>query len=63
IRIRGGRTRFEGRLEVLTTAANGTRHWGLVCGEAWGMLEAMVACRQLGIGYANQGVQVCAPRA
>ncbi|XP_060690867.1 lysyl oxidase homolog 3A-like isoform X3 [Hemiscyllium ocellatum] len=57
IRIRGGRTRYEGRLEVLTTAANGTRHWGLVCGEAWDMLEAMVACRQLDIGYANQGVQ------
>ncbi|XP_048448400.1 lysyl oxidase homolog 3B [Rhincodon typus] len=57
IRITGGRTRYEGRLEILTTAANGTQQWGLVCGEAWGMLEAVVACRQLGIGYANQGVQ------
>ncbi|XP_059506685.1 lysyl oxidase homolog 3B-like isoform X3 [Stegostoma tigrinum] len=57
IRITGGRTRYEGRLEILITAANGTQQWGLVCGEAWGMLEAMVACRQLGVGYANQGVQ------
>ncbi|XP_078080868.1 lysyl oxidase homolog 3B-like isoform X2 [Mustelus asterias] len=57
IRISGGRTRFEGRVEVLTTLANGTQHWGLVCGDAWGTLEAMVVCRQLGIGYANHGVQ------
>ncbi|XP_038648864.1 lysyl oxidase homolog 3B [Scyliorhinus canicula] len=58
IRISGGRTRFEGRVEVLTTGANGTQQWGLVCGESWGTLEAMVVCRQLGIGYANHGVQI-----
>ncbi|XP_067884750.1 lysyl oxidase homolog 3B-like isoform X5 [Heterodontus francisci] len=57
IRISGGRTRFEGRLEILTTVYNGTQQWGLICGEGWGTLEAMVACRQLGIGYANHGVQ------
>ncbi|XP_028994050.1 lysyl oxidase homolog 3B isoform X2 [Betta splendens] len=58
IRITGGRTRYEGRVEVLSTDANGTRSWGLICGESWSTKEAMVACRQLGLGYANQGLQI-----
>ncbi|XP_036811317.1 lysyl oxidase homolog 3B isoform X3 [Oncorhynchus mykiss] len=57
IRLTGGRTRYEGRVEVLSTEANGTRSWGLICGGAWGTKEAMVACRQLGLGYANHGLQ------
>ncbi|XP_029568486.1 lysyl oxidase homolog 3B isoform X2 [Salmo trutta] len=57
IRLTGGRTRYEGRVEVLSTEANGTRSWGLICGGAWGTKEAMVACRQLGLGYANNGLQ------
>lgn len=57
IRIRGGRTRFEGRVEVQVGRRNGTQRWGLVCGDGWGTLEATVACRQLGLGYANHGVQ------
>ncbi|KAK2892201.1 lysyl oxidase homolog 3B isoform X3 [Channa argus] len=57
IRITGGRTRYEGRLEVLSTDSNGTQTWGLICGETWSTKEAMVACRQLGLGYANQGLQ------
>ncbi|XP_014067167.1 lysyl oxidase homolog 3B isoform X3 [Salmo salar] len=58
IRLTGGRTRYEGRVEVLSTEANGTGSWGLICGGAWGTKEAMVACRQLGLGYANNGLQV-----
>uniref|UniRef100_A0A8C7CMK7 Lysyl oxidase homolog n=1 Tax=Oncorhynchus kisutch TaxID=8019 RepID=A0A8C7CMK7_ONCKI len=58
IRLTGGRTRYEGRVEVLSTEANGTRIWGLICGGAWSTKEAMVACRQLGLGYANHGLQV-----
>lgn len=58
IRITGGRTRYEGRVEVLSTDSNGTQSWGLICGETWTTKEAMVACRQLGLGYANQGLQV-----
>lgn len=58
IRLTGGRTRYEGRVEVLRPDANGTQSWGLICGETWTTKEAMVVCRQLGLGYANQGVQV-----
>lgn len=36
----------------------GQLRWGLICGDDWGTLEAMVACRQLGLGYANHGLQV-----
>lgn len=57
IRLTGGRTRYEGRVEVLSTEANRTGSWGLICGGAWGTKEAMVACRQLGLGYANNGLQ------
>lgn len=57
VRITGGRTRYEGRVEVMTTDGNGTQHWGLICGETWSTREAMVVCRQLGLGYANHGLQ------
>ncbi|XP_060938319.1 lysyl oxidase homolog 3B isoform X1 [Limanda limanda] len=57
IRLTGGRTRYEGRVEVLSSDSNGTRSWGLICGESWSTKEASVACRQLGLGYANQGLQ------
>ncbi|XP_031733249.1 lysyl oxidase homolog 3B isoform X4 [Anarrhichthys ocellatus] len=57
IRLTGGRTRYEGRVEVLGSDSNGTQRWGLICGETWSTKEAIVVCRQLGLGYANQGVQ------
>lgn len=58
MRLAGGRTRYEGRVEVLRPDSNGTLSWGLICGETWTTKEAMVVCRQLGLGYANQGLQV-----
>ncbi|XP_026791177.3 lysyl oxidase homolog 3B isoform X1 [Pangasianodon hypophthalmus] len=57
VRITGGRTIYEGRVEVLRTSTNGTQHWGLICGEGWGTKEAMVVCRQLGLGYSNHGLK------
>ncbi|XP_030306606.1 lysyl oxidase homolog 3 isoform X1 [Calypte anna] len=60
IRLSGGRSRFEGRVEVAVgTGDRDQPRWGLVCGEGWGTLEAMVACRQLGLGFANHGLQIC----
>ncbi|XP_043774391.1 lysyl oxidase homolog 3 isoform X5 [Cervus elaphus] len=56
IRLTGGRSRHEGRVEV-QTGGPGALRWGLICGDDWGTLEAMVACRQLGLGYANHGLQ------
>lgn len=57
IRLSGGRSRYEGRVEV-QVGVPGHLRWGLICGDDWGTLEAMVACRQLGLGYANHGLQV-----
>uniref|UniRef100_A0A8C5FHA8 Lysyl oxidase homolog n=1 Tax=Gadus morhua TaxID=8049 RepID=A0A8C5FHA8_GADMO len=57
IRLTGGRTRYEGRVEVLGPGPNRTHSWGLICGESWGSKEVTVACRQLGLGYANQGLK------
>ncbi|NWR39298.1 LOX3B oxidase, partial [Tachuris rubrigastra] len=58
IRLSGGQSRFEGRVKVAVGAGEGDQpRWGLVCGEGWGTLEVMVACRQLGLGFTNHGLQ------
>ena len=49
IRIRGGSSPGEGRLEVFF---NNT--WGVVCDRHWSLLEASVVCRELGFGSAYE---------
>lgn len=53
VRLMGGRLREEGRVEIRF----GENQWGLICGDGWGMLEAAVVCRMLGLGYAQAPVQ------
>jgi len=45
LRLVGGTTAREGRLEVLY---NGV--WGTVCDDGFNNIDAGVACRQLGLG-------------
>uniref|UniRef100_A0A671K3D7 Lysyl oxidase homolog n=1 Tax=Sinocyclocheilus anshuiensis TaxID=1608454 RepID=A0A671K3D7_9TELE len=57
IRLTGGRTQLEGRVELLLSTGSGVRDWGLVCGDGWTSREAMVVCRQLGLGHASSGLR------
>ncbi|KAL7885743.1 hypothetical protein AOLI_G00060380 [Acnodon oligacanthus] len=58
IRLTGGRTQLEGRVELLAPNASVLGQWGLICGDGWTSREAMVACRQLGLGYASSGLSM-----
>lgn len=53
IRIRDGRIKTEGRVEVKKKGGN----WEVICGDGWSLLEANVVCRSLSLGYANDAMQ------
>lgn len=53
LRLQGGRIPQEGRVEIKTTAGS----WEVICGDGWSLLEAMVVCKTLKLGYASDAMQ------
>ena len=49
MRLVGGQSAYEGRVEVCLS-----QRWGTVTDDGWSTAEAQVVCKQL--GYSSQGV-------
>lgn len=43
VRLVGGSTQYEGRVEVCINRA-----WGTICGSSWDISDSNIVCRQLG---------------
>ena len=46
VRLVGGTSNAEGRVEICLND-----EWGTVCDQMWGVIDAGVVCRQLGLNY------------
>lgn len=46
LRLRGGTTSTEGRVEICIAET-----WGTICDDSWNTQDAQVACRSLGFSY------------
>lgn len=51
MRLSGGSTASEGRVEILYGDS-----WGTICDDDWDLADAMVVCRQLGYTTAEEAV-------